>query len=212
MLAEWVAANALAYLVVVGGGVALEEWFAGTARSLAGTSRLLAMVAIAVIGASFHGFVLGRWQWLVLRQRLWHLHRRRWTTATFIPALGVWLFVLAPEALDVITSGGDTLRVFRDAFVQALVLGPLIGLAQATALRNDTTRWKWWFVANVTSYLFGAAMYEAGRAILAALSFEPRLSSAFPLLAFIMHGVWMLWVTDPAARIERHETSAAGYR
>ncbi|HEX6499145.1 MAG TPA: hypothetical protein VF054_08955 [Micromonosporaceae bacterium] len=208
LLAEWVAANALAYLVVVVGGVALEQLFAGTARSLAGTHRLLATLAIALIGASFHGLVLGRWQWLVLRQRLPHLHRRRWTTATFVPALAVWLLVLAPDALDVITRGGNEITVFRDAFVQALVLGPLIGLAQATALRHDTTRWKWWFVANLTSYLFAAAMYEVGRIVLAGVPSGSRFSPAFPLLAFVFHGIWMPWVTDPATRIRPRATTS----
>jgi hypothetical protein len=199
LLGEWVLANGLAYLVIVVGGVAVEQLLAGTTRAAAGVSWWLATIGVAVVGAGFHGFVLGRWQWLVLRQRLPHLRRTRWVVATFIPALAVWLLVLAPEAVDAVTAGKPTLTLFRDAFVQALVLGPLIGLAQAEALRDDTTRWRWWFVANVTSYLLAAAMYVVGGIVIAAFFSSTRLTEAFPVLAFVVHGAWMLWVTDPAA-------------
>lgn len=201
LLARWTAVNGLAYAVIVVGGIALEELFSGTARSLAGSSRELAIVAVALLGSTFHGFVLGRWQWRVLRLRLPSLERRRWVVGTFIPALAVWLLVLAPEAVDVITAGGATLLLFRDAFVQAIVLGPLIGLTQAATLHRHTTRWAWWFVANVTTYLFAAVMYELGDFILRTLDSFSRATSAFPLLAFVFHGLWMLWVTDPAVAV-----------
>ena len=199
LLTRWIAVNVLAYLVIVVGGIGLEQLFSGTARSLAGTSRELAVLAVALIGSTFHGFVLGRWQWRVLRLRLPSLERRRWVVGTFIPAFAVWLLVLAPEAVDVITAGGETLPLFRDAFVQVIVLGPLIGLSQAVALRRHTKRWAWWFVGNVTTYLFAALMYEVGDVILATLDSLSWASSALPLPAFVLHGVWMLWVTAPAA-------------
>ncbi len=204
LLTRWTAVNALAYLVIVVGGIALQELFSGTARTLAGSSRPLAVVAVALLGSTFHGFVLGRWQWRVLRLRLPDLERRRWVVGTFIPALGVWLLVLAPEAVDVITAGGATLLLFRDAFVQVIVLGPLIGLSQAAALHGHTKRWAWWFVGNVTTYLFAAVMYELGAWLLKALDASGWVTSASPLLAFLVHGLWMLWVTDPAVVTAEH--------
>jgi hypothetical protein len=197
-LLQWTAVNGAAYLVVVGAGVALETLFADAARSLAGVSRSGAVLVVALLGSSWHAFVLGRWQWRILRRRLPDLDRRRWVLATFVPAFLVWLLVFAPEAVDALTAGGVTLAIYRDAFVQALVLGPLIGLGQAFALRRDTARWAWWFLANVTTYLFGAALFEAGRLLLDALSVEQDFSTAFPLLTFAFHGAWMLWVSDPA--------------
>jgi hypothetical protein len=168
LLGLWVAINGAAYLVIVVGGVVLEELVSGTA-DLASSHRVLAVLVVAIIGSAFQGFVLGRWQWQILKRRMPGLGRRRWVIATFIPAFLVWLLVVAPTAVDIVAKGGDSLHAFRNGFVQALVLGPLIGLSQATALRDDTTRWKWWFVA------------------------------AFPLTAFVFHGVWMLWVTAPEA-------------
>jgi hypothetical protein len=203
LLLRWTAVNAVAYLIIVGTGILLEVAFSTAARSLAAIDELLAVVAVALLGASFHGFVLGRWQWRVLRRRLPELSRRRWVLSTFIPAFAVWLLVFAPEAVDALTAGERTLTIFRDAFVQALVLGPLIGLGQALALRDQTRRWAWWLPANVTTYVIGAALYVAGRVLLEALSVDQEVSTAFPLLTFAFHGAWMLWVTAPAARRSR---------
>jgi hypothetical protein len=79
------------------------------------------------------------------------------------------------------------------------VLGPLVGLSQATALRDHTTRWMWWFAANLTTYLLGAAAYEFGKRVLGTLSISTQITAAFPLLGFLIYGVWMLWVTAPEA-------------
>lgn len=200
LLLRWTAVNAVAYLVIVTAGITLEVAFSGPARSLADVDRALAVLAVAVLGASFHGFVLGRWQWRVLRLRLPDLSRRRWVISTFVPAFAVWLLVFAPQAVDALTAGERTLTIFRDAFVQALVLGPLVGVGQALALRDDTRRWAWWLPANVTTYLLGAGLYVAGRLLLDALPVERDFSTAFPLPTFLFHGVWMLWVTAPASR------------
>jgi hypothetical protein len=105
-------------------------------------------VLVAIIGAGFHGFVLGRWQWRILVTRIPGLQRRHWVIATLVPALVVWLLAIAPGAVDILAQGGDTLAAFKNGFIQAIVLGPLIGLSQATTLRDHTTRWRWWFAAN----------------------------------------------------------------
>jgi hypothetical protein len=58
--------NAAAYVVVVVGGVALELLASNTTKVLASDHRVVAVVLVAVIAASFHGLVLGRWQWRIL--------------------------------------------------------------------------------------------------------------------------------------------------
>jgi len=199
LLGPWLVVNASAYAVIVVGGVALEQLASGETKDLAENHRVLAVLLIALIGAAFQGFVVGRFQWRILRRRMPGLQSRRWVIATFVPALLVWLLAIAPGAADTLASGGDTLAAFRNGFIQALVLGPLIGLSQARALREDTTRWKWWFVANVTTWLFGAATYELGRWLLEQLSWPNWIPPYFPILAFVFHGAWMLWVTAPEA-------------
>lgn len=185
--------------MIILGGVALEEWASSWTKNLVEDHWLLAVLLVALIGSGLHGIVLGRWQWRILRHRVPDLPRRRWVMATFVPAFAVWLLAIAPGAVDLMAQGGDTFDVFRDGFSQALVLGPLIGLSQMTALRGETTRWKWWFAANVTTYLLGAAMWDFGGWLLDALSLSGEVTPAFPLLAFAVHGTWMLWVTAPQA-------------
>ena len=199
LLARWIGVNAAAYVVVVVGGVALELLASNTTEALAGEHRFVAVVLVAVIGASFHGLVLGRWQWRILVTRIPGLPRRQWVTATLAPALVVWLLAIAPGAVDILAQGGDTLDAFKNGFIQAIVLGPLIGLSQATALRDHTSRWMWWFAANVTTYLLGAAAYEFGKWVLAGSSISKEITAMFPLLGFLIYGVWMLWVTAPEA-------------
>jgi hypothetical protein len=61
LLARWIGVNAAAYVVFVVGGVALESLASNTTKDLAGDHRTVAVVLVAVIGAGFHGLVLGRW-------------------------------------------------------------------------------------------------------------------------------------------------------
>lgn len=103
--------------------------------------------------------------------------------------------------------GANTLEAFKNGFIQALVVGPLIGLSQATALRDDTTRWIWWFAANVTTWLFGALSFEVGKWLTEELSLSSNITPAFPILAFVVHGVWMLWVTAPDAIVDDRDDS-----
>jgi hypothetical protein len=110
------------------------------------------------------------------------------------------LLAVAPEAVDILAQGGDTLAAFKNGFIQAIVLAPLIGLSQATTLRDHTRRLRWWFAANLTTtYLLGAAAYQFGRWPLDALSISKEITPAFPLLGFLIYGVWVLWVTAPEA-------------
>jgi hypothetical protein len=51
---------------------------------------------VVVVGASFHGLVLGRWQRRILATRIPGLPRRQWVIATLAPALFVRLLAIAP--------------------------------------------------------------------------------------------------------------------
>jgi hypothetical protein len=206
----WVLVNFAAYVVIIVGGLVLELLASQTTKALAGEHRILAVVLVALIGSAFHGCVLGRWQWRILVTRMPGLGRRVWVMATFVPAFVVWLLAIAPEAVDILAQGGDTLSVFKNGFVQALVLGPLIGLSQATALRDVTTHWKWWFAANASTYLVGAAAYAFGKTLLTGLTLPTSVTPAFPLLGFLLYGLWMLWVTAPEATAAAARPSRSG--
>jgi hypothetical protein len=85
----WVLVNAAAFAVVPLVGVIVEQLAATAAKNLAQHHRVLTVLIIAVIGAALQGIVVGRWQWRLLQRRLPGLERRRWVTATVIPAFGV---------------------------------------------------------------------------------------------------------------------------
>ena len=195
----WVLVNAIAFVVIPLAGAAVEQLASTATKNLVQDNRALVVLIIAVTGAALEGIVVGRWQWRLLRRRVPDLKSRRWVMATLVPAFAVWLLVIAPEAVDLLAKGGNTLIVFREGFIQALVLGPLIGLSQSAALRGHTSRWAWWFAANVTTYLSGAALHELGAWLKHALSMPAQTTTYFPLVAFVIHGAWMLWVTAPQA-------------
>ena len=96
LLVRWIGVNTAANFVVVVGGVALELLASNTTTELASDHRVVAVVLVAVIGASFHGLVLGRWQRRILATRIPGLPRRQWVIATLAPALFVWLLAIAP--------------------------------------------------------------------------------------------------------------------
>lgn len=195
----WVLVNGAAFLVIPIVGLLLERLASAATRDLIHDHRALVVFVTAALGAAVQGVILGRWQWRLLRRRVPYLERGRWVIATFAPAFFVWLLVIAPGAVDIMGAGGDTLTAFRNGFVQALVLGPLIGLSQATALRGHSTRWAWWLAANVVTYLSGAALHEVGVWLQHGLSLPGWSPGFFPVVAIAIHGIWMLWVTAPAA-------------
>ncbi len=209
---SWVAANAVAYLVIVAGGTLLLGLTSDVTSRGASTHLTLTVVVVALGASALYGAVLGRLQWHVLRQRIPALPLQKWLVATSVPAFVAFALVIGPDALDKVVSGSNPFSVFKESLVQVFVLGPLIGVAQATALRGLTSRWQWWFVGNVTSWLFGALTTEVAKWLLGEIATYPgdttsvTLSPAFPVLAIAFHGLWMLWVTAPAATHARPAT------
>jgi hypothetical protein len=195
----WVLVNCAAFLVIPVVAILLERLASAATHDLVYDRRALAVLIIAAVGAGTQGVILGRWQWRLLRRRVPALRRRRWVVATLVPAFFVWLAVISPAAVDILARGGNTLAAFGNGIVQALVLGPLIGLSQATAFRGHTTRWAWWLAANVVTYLSGAALYEFGSWLQHALSLPGRIPAFFPVVAIAIHGAFVLWVTAPEA-------------
>lgn len=199
----WILVNAGGYLVIVAAGSILDQLASSATRNLVGDHRLAAILILAVAGAVLQGTVVGRWQWRLLKRRVPAVQRRRWVLATVMPAFALWLAVLAPSAVDEMAQGGDTLHVFRNGFVQALVLGPLIGLGQALALRGATSRWAWWLAANVITYVLGALLHQFAVWLHGGWSLPAVTAPYFPVFAFAVHGAWILWVTAPEVTSEQ---------
>ena len=114
------------------------------------------------------------------------LPRRQWVIGTLRTGAGRVIARHRTRGVEVLAQGGDTLAVFKNGFVQANVLGPLIGLSQATALRDRRRRWMWWFAANLTTYLLGAAAYDFGKWLLGVFSISRQISPPVPLPGFLI--------------------------
>ncbi|HET8977775.1 MAG TPA: hypothetical protein VFN87_06425 [Solirubrobacteraceae bacterium] len=170
---------------------------------LAVNHRTIGTLLIAAVGAALYGAVLGRLQWRVLRRRL-PIARRRWVGACIVPALIAWIVVVVPAGISADTSGHDMRVAYWLAVSQALALGPLIGFAQARALKPYTGRWKWWIAANIVSYLVVYAIFYLASLVFG--SFDFVHGEGTPVEAYVVlisttpiSGRWLLWVIAPSA-------------
>jgi hypothetical protein len=123
-----------------------------------------------------------------------------------VPALISWAVVVVPAGIDADGAGGDLRAAYFPAASKALALGPLIGFAQATALRPFTRRWGWWIPANIVSWLIVDAIFFVVSLIGGGFDFAHGRGS--PVEAFVVliattpvSARWMLWVTAPGATI-----------
>jgi hypothetical protein len=198
----WAIYTALAYTVILAIVLGLTGLGLDVTH-VAFDHRLVGTALIATAGAALYGFVLGALQWRVLRERI-SIPRRAWVRAAVVPALIIWILVVVPAGISADASGDDLRVSYFLAVSQALALGPLIGLSQATALRPYTQRWKWWIAANFVSWLIvQAAVYLIS---LVVGGFDFAHGDGSPLQAYLMliaatplSGRWMLWVTAPDA-------------
>lgn len=194
----WIAYNALAYTLILAVVMLLTSLDLHVTR-VAADDRFAGTLAIATAGAVLYGGVLGALQWRVLRRRV-AMPRRRWVTASVLPALAVWAVFVVPAGVSA-ESSDESLRVaYFLAVSQALALGPVIGFIQGRALKPYTRRWKWWIVANLGSYLAVYGLFHALSLVIDAFAFADGRGTA--LEAFIvllattpLSGRVILWVT-----------------
>ncbi|HSC50245.1 MAG TPA: hypothetical protein VLD16_08290 [Gaiellaceae bacterium] len=198
---EWVLYNALAFTIIL----ATVYLLAGTSLDLVeqAADRTAATLALALGGALLYAFVLGSLQWRVLRQRI-RIPRRRWVVTCIVPGFLAWVLVVLPPVVDTATGHGSVQTAYLFAVSQALAFGPLLGVAQAYALRTYTRRWSWWMAANLVSWLVvDAVTYLLSLAFPGLDVLRGDGSSAelygMLLLTTPLTGRWVLWVTAAEA-------------
>jgi hypothetical protein len=201
---HWMLYNALAFTIILGTVYLLAGVGLDVTKQAAG--HIVASLLIALAGGLFYGVVLGSLQWRVLRQRI-PIPRRPWIISCVGPGTLAWLLVVLPDVLHTAASGGTVQVAFLTAVSQALALGPLLGLSQARALRPYTTRWAWWIVANIGSWLIvDGVIYMLSLAFSSLDYVSGNGSSAeiyvMLLLTTPLTGRMMLWVTARPALIQ----------
>jgi len=211
---QWILYNSAAFVVVLT-AVAVLGWIGADMLdvSLASRSWVGALV-VATLGALLFGGVLGALQWLVVRQRV-PVPRKRWIVANVGPALVGWLFVILPAVIGAQDSGESVSGAYLLAASQTLALGPLLGLSQASVLREYTRRWAWWIAANIVSWLIVHVLFYMLSWWLDDLDFTRLDGSIVQVYLMLiattpLTGRMLLWVLAPSAVLNNVESTAGG--
>ncbi len=210
---QWILYNSVAFVVVLT-TVAVLSWIGADLLhlSLANGSRVAALV-VATLGAVLFGGVLGVLQLRVIRQRVPTIDRKQWIVASVGPALVGWLFVIIPAVISAQDSGGDVSGAYLLAASQTLALGPLLGLSQASVLREHTSRWAWWIVANIVSWLIVHVISYALSLWFDGLDLTRNDGSVLQVYLMLiattpLTGRMLLWVLAPSATLSQGSAPA----
>jgi hypothetical protein len=205
---QWILYNSVAFVVVLT-AVGVISWIGADMLhlSLAHRSRVMALL-VATLGAVLFGGVLGTLQLRVISQRVPNIDRKRWIVASVGPALVGWLFVIIPAVITAQDSGASVSGAYLLAASQTLALGPLLGLSQATVLRDHTSRWAWWIAANIISWLIVHAVSYVLSLWFDGLDLTRNDGSIVQVYLMLiattpLTGRMLLWVLAPSAALSQ---------
>ena len=172
MLERWITVTVLGEAIGFGGAMALGRGVI----ALVGEPDVGPMAELLVLGLSataglVEGACLGLAQWLVLRRVFPRLPLRHWVTATALGAALAW--VIGMGAGSHAPSLPPPAPVLAAIVVAAgLVLGGLLGAAQALALRRHIAGVGRWILASAIGWMIGLLFAFIG----VALTPEPGIS------------------------------------
>lgn len=165
---RWVAANAGAELIGLGGSALL--WAAGMLYLGDRIGVIPSAIGVVVGATLLEGTAVGVAQGMVLRRRLPQLPLRTWWLATGLGALVAWILGMTPSTMmDLAEMGGsgpppevsDALQLLLAAGM-GLVLGPILALAQWWVLRRHVAGAGWWIPANALAWAVGMPVIFLG--------------------------------------------------
>ena len=214
---RWVLANALSEGLGLGltlflGGLA-AQWL--QARPGPVTIFGGAMGAV-VLGVALEGVLVGRAQAWALRARFRSLSVKDWTFATAMGAGIAWLLGVVPstafallgdeQGAGVAPSEPPVLLQYGLAMLMGLVLGPILGAAQARVLKRHVRGVRRWLWANALAWALGMLVmfvgmdqvpWQGGRFVIVASVFGACCLAGAVVCA--VHG-WVLVSLQPVAR------------
>jgi hypothetical protein len=129
------------------------------------------------------------------------------------PALVGWLFVILPGVISAQESDARVSGAYMLAASQTLALGPLLGLSQATLLRDHTSRRAWWIAANIISWLAVDAVFFLLSQWLEGLDFTRQDGSVAQVYLMLiastpLTGHMLLWVLASTATLSQEPATA----
>lgn len=218
---RWVAANALAELIGLGGSLLIGlALFALLGEGSIGAVIGLVIAAI-LLGALVEGVLVGWFQWRVLRDALPGLPRGAWVKATALGAGIAWTLGMLPSTIlslgaDAIVAESSpppepsTAVVLLLAAGMGLALGAALAAPQWIVLRRFVRRAGGWIPANMLAWALGMALIFAGTGCIPNGTLPAWVIAVLlgvVLLAGIsvgaVHGLWLVkTLRQPSPRAE----------
>ena len=209
---RWIVANGWGELVGLGATAALLAWAAGAFREPASPLAVLGTALLAIAGGTaFEGVVVGYAQARALRPSVPALGGGQWVAATAIGAAVAWTLGMTWAALAGPPSGAEAPAWLQGplqyalAAAMGLVLGPVLALPQARALRRHTRRPALWIPGNAVAWavgmpivFVGAGLVPAGAGLALWLAVIALTSLAAGLVVGALHGVVLVWLLEEA--------------
>ena len=168
--ARWVAANAVAELVGLGGSDAVSVGLASHTSRMGAAGVLMMAVAMIAIGTCLEGMLVGLLQGRVLRHALPGVPLGAWVGATALGAGIAWTLGTVPSSVMqwLMDSGGaetpapalvisDALRLVLAAGM-GLLQGAILAVPQWRVLRRYVAGAGWWVPANSAAWAVGMVL------------------------------------------------------
>lgn len=160
LLGRWIGATLVAEAVGFAAAMSLGRGVV----AVAGEPTGLLAVGLAGLAGTVEGACLGVGQWLVLRRIVGGLALRAWVVATAVGGASAWMLGMTAG-----THGPATMPapwvVAVVLVVSGLVLGAVLGGAQAWVLRDRHRLAGRWVAANAIGWMVGLLFAYAGVAI-----------------------------------------------
>ncbi|MCB0158906.1 MAG: hypothetical protein KDD83_12300 [Caldilineaceae bacterium] len=168
---RWIAANALAEAVGLGGSALVA--FAFLVQWEATWGVIWSAAAVVLLSTLCEGTAVGIAQWSVLRGRLPALRPAAWWASTALGAGVAWTLGMVPSTLMAMGEANadaaaapmaepSTLVVYALAAGMGLVLGPVLATPQWWVLRRFVDRAWRWIPANSLAWAVGMVAIFAG--------------------------------------------------
>jgi hypothetical protein len=172
--ARWIAANGTAEAFGLGATLALGGLAARALEARPGPAAIVAGALVAVaLGVLLEGVLVGLAQGWALRHRIVELSIRDWTVASALGAGLAWTLGMLPSTvLALLEPAGASSPAspteppawlqYSMAVTLGLVLGPVLGWAQARVLKRHVARPLRWLSANAAAWALGMLLIFAG--------------------------------------------------
>jgi len=165
VLERWITVTVLGEAIGFGGAMALGRLVLALAGEPdAGPLAELFLLGLSATAGLIEGACLGLAQWLVLRRVFTRLPLRHWVVATAMGAALAWVLGMGAASHAPLRPPPLPLLVMV-TLAGGLVLGALLGAAQALALRRFVPGAGAWVLASALGWMVGLLFALAGVAL-----------------------------------------------